>query len=132
MKLALAVFTCVLAASAAGIDGQWKAEVSARGKKAAAAPASAPANTFTLNLKTQDGQVTGSVAVAGKKKPRQQTIQNAKLDGNQLTFKTVQTGKKKESVTFSWQVTVDGDQMTGTRTREGTRRGVTFKARKSG
>jgi len=118
-----------LPASAPGIDGQWNAELSARGKKAAAP---AQTSTFTLNLKTQDGQVTGSVAVAGKKTPHQQSIQNAKLDGNQLPFKTVQTGKKKASVTFSWQVTVDGDQMTGTRTHEGARRGVTFQARKSG
>lgn len=128
MKLALAIVGCVISASAAGIDGQWNAELSARGKKAAAP---AQTSTFTLNLKTQDGQVTGSVAVAGKKKPREQTIQNAKLIGNQLTFKTVQTGKKA-TVSFSWQVTVDGDQMIGTRTREGARRGVPFKARKSG
>ena len=129
MKLALAIVGCVLSASAAGIDGQWNAELSARGKKAAAP---AQTSTFTLNFKTQDGQVTGSVAVAGKKKPHQQNIQNARLDGNRLTFKTVQTGKNKASVIFSWQVTVDGDRMTGTRTREGARRGVTFQARKSG
>src|SRR6266516_3069221 len=51
MKLAFALLTCVLAASAAGIDGQWNAELSARGKKAAAP---AQNNSFTLNLKTQD------------------------------------------------------------------------------
>jgi hypothetical protein len=119
----------MLAASAAGIDGQWNAELTARGKKAAAA--TAPARTFTLALKTQNGQVTGSVAVAGKKKARPINIQNAKVDGNRLTFTTVQTGKK-DTATFSWQVTVDGDQMTGTRTREGAKRGVPFKARRSG
>ncbi len=129
MKFAVAFLTCVLAASASGIDGQWNAELTARGKKAAAA--TAPARTFTLALKTQDGQVTGSVAVAGKKKARPINIQNAKLDGNRLTFTTVQTGKK-DTATFSWQVTVDGDQMTGTRTREGAKRGVPFKARRSG
>jgi len=127
MKLAVAFVACALAASAAGIDGTWNAELQARGKKAAATPAKG----FTLALKSQDGQVTGSVKVAGKKKGLPVSIQNAKLDGNRLTFTTVQTGKK-ETVTFSWQVTVNGDQMTGTRTREGAKKGVPFKARKSG
>jgi hypothetical protein len=126
MKLAVAFLTCVLAASAAGIDGQWNAELTARGKKAAPAAAKG----FTLALKSQDGQVTGSVMVAGKKKSRPLPIQNAKLNGNRLTFTTVQTSKK-DTATFSWQVTVDGDQMTGTRTREGAKRGVPFKARKA-
>ena len=129
MKLAVAFLACALAASAAGIDGTWNAELQARGKKAAAA--AGPAKGFTLALKSQDGQVSGSVKVAGKKKGVPVSIQNAKLDGNRLTFTTVQTGKK-ETVTFSWQVTVDGDQMTGTRTREGAKKGVPFKARKSG
>lgn len=127
MKLAFALLTCVLAASAAGIDGQWNAEMTARGKKATAAQA----KSFALSLKSQDGQVTGSVMVPGKKKSRPMNIQNAKLDGNRLTFTTVQAGKK-DSVTFSWQVTVDGDQMTGTRTRDGAKKGVGFRARKSG
>jgi hypothetical protein len=127
MKLALALLACVLAASAAGIDGQWNAELSARNQKAAAAKN----QSFTLALKSQDGQVTGFVMAAGKKRTRQQAIQNAKLDGNQLTFTTLQKGKKA-NVTFSWTVTVDGDQMSGTRTREGAKHGVAFKARKTG
>src|SRR5690242_17736063 len=128
MKLAVAFVAFALAASAAGFDGQWNAELRAGGKKAAPARPT----SFSLNLKTQEnGQVTGTVAVPGKKKALQQPIQNAKLDGNRLTFTTARTGKNG-SVTFSWQLTVDGDQMTGTRTREGARRGVTFKARKAG
>jgi hypothetical protein len=129
MKLAIAFLTCVLAASAAGIDGQWNAELIARGKKAAT---TAPAMSFTLSLKAQDnGQVTGSVMVPGKKKSRPLNIQNAKLDGNRLTFTTVQTPKKKDAITFSWQVTVNGDQMSGTRTRAGAKHGVSFKAKRS-
>ena len=128
MKLAVAFLTCVLAASAAGIDGQWSAELSA-GKKVSAAQT--PNATFTLSLKSQEnGQITCSLMIAGKKKARPQIIQNAKLNGNKLTFTTVQTNKKATN-TFSWQITVDGDQMTGTRTREGAKRGVAFKARKS-
>jgi len=127
MKLAVAFLTCVLAASAAGIDGQWNAQLTARGKK----PATVQPKSFALSLKSQDGQVTGTVMVPGKKKSRPVTIQNAKLDGNRLTFTTVQTGKQN-TVKFSWQVTVDGDHMTGTRTREGAKKGVPFRARRTG
>ncbi len=127
MKLAFAFLACILAASAAGLDGQWNAEVSTRGNKTAPMPN----NTFTLSLKSQSGQVTGVVLLPGKKKPRQQIIQNAKLDGNTLTFTTIQSGKKA-TASFSWQVTVDGDQMTGTRTREGAKHGAAFKAKRVG
>lgn len=127
MKLAVAFLTCVLAASAAGIDGQWNAELTNRNQKGAPARN----RSFTLALKSQDGRVSGFVMAAGKKRTRQQAIQNAKMDGNQLTFTTLQRGKKANT-TFSWQVTVDGDQMTGTRTREGAKHGATFKARRSG
>ena len=127
MKLAFAFLACILAASAAGLDGQWNAEVSTRGNKIAPTPN----NTFTLSLKSHDGQVTGMVLLPGKKKPRQQNIQNAKLDGNTLTFTTIQSGKKA-TASFSWQVTVDGDQMTGTRTREGAKHGAAFKAKRVG
>ena len=127
MKLAFALLAFVLAASAAGIDGDWKAQLTTHGKKAAA-PVT---NSFTLTLKTKDGQVSGMVTAAGKKKPRVQSIQNAKLDGNTLTFTTVQTGKKATSA-FTWQVTIDGDQMSGTRTRDGARRAVPFKAQRAG
>jgi len=121
MRFALAFLAGALAAAAAGIDGQWNAEIAA-GKNT---------RSFTLSLKSRDGQVSGAVITAGKKKPREHKIQNARLDGNQLTFTTVQTGKKA-TVNFSWQVTIDGDQMTGTRTREGAKHGQPFKARKTG
>lgn len=124
MKLALAFLTCVLAASAAGFDGQWNTQVRGNGKKAAAEP-----RTVLLSLKTQDGSVTGSVQVPGKKSSRPLNIQNAKLDGNRLSFTTVQTGKN-QTVSFQWQLTVDGDQMTGTRMRAGAKRGVVLKARR--
>jgi hypothetical protein len=100
--------------------------LNARGKKAA----TAPAKSFTLALKSQDGQVTGAITVPGKKKSVPMNIQNAKLNGNRLTFTTVQT-TKKDTQTFSWQVTLDGDQMSGTRMREGAKRGVSFKAKRS-
>jgi len=135
MKLALAFLTCVLAASAAGIDGQWNAELTNTAKKAGAKlnAKGMPARnaSFSLTFRSQDGQVTGAVVAAGKKRSRQQAIQNVKVDGNRLTFTTVQRGKKADNA-FTWQVTVDGDQMSGTRTREGAKHGVAFKAKRAG
>jgi len=127
MKFTFAFLAFVLAATAAGIDGRWNVEFSPRGKKAAAAPP----RPFTLTLNTQDGKVTGSMAAAGKKKARPLNIQNAKVDGNRVIFTTVQMTKKAEAK-FDWRITVDGDQMSGTRTREGAKRGVAFKARRVG
>ena len=127
MKLAFAFIAIALAASAAGLDGQWNAELVARGRKAAPTQN----NAFTLTLKSKDGQMTGTVALPGKKKPRYLDIQNAKLDGNTLTFTTSQT-TRKATVNFSWQVTLEGDQLTGARTREGARKPVSFKAHRAG
>jgi hypothetical protein len=115
----------MLAASAAGVDGRWNGEMVSRGNKAP------PPQPFTLTLSTQNGQVTGSMAMAGRKKARPLNIQNARIDGNRLTFTTVQMTKKAETK-FDWNITVDGDQLSGTRTREGAKRGATFKARRAG
>ena len=126
MKLALAALAFALLASAAGIDGRWNAQTSPRkNNKAGADPAA-----FTLDLKTQDGKLTGTVSMPGKKKPRLQTIAAGTVDGAKVTFTTSQVAKKKNAVTFTWQATIDGDQLTGTRTREGAKRGVGFTAKR--
>jgi hypothetical protein len=124
MRLALALFACALASSAAGIDGHWVAQL-ARGKKAAAQP---PA-PFSLDLKTSGGAVTGAVTLPGKKKPQFQKIENGKLDGGRLTFTTSQKGKNP--VSFSWEVTLQGDKLAGSRTRDGAKRGQTFTAQRN-
>ena len=124
MRLALALLACALAAPAAGIDGHWNAEV-AHGKKTSDQPPAA----FSLDLKTADGKVTGTVALAGKKRPQIQKIENGSLDGDHLTFTTSQNGKRP--VTFSWEATLQGDQLIGTRTRDGGKRGQPFTAKRN-
>ena len=124
MRLAIAVFACVLAASAAGIDGHWSAQF-VRGKKAAA---QAPA-PFSLDLKTSGGAVTGTVALAGKKKPQFQKIENGKLEGGRATFTTSLKGKNPAN--FSWEVTLQGDTLAGSRTRDGANRGQKFTAERN-
>jgi len=124
MKLALAALAMTLVASAAGIDGRWNAQTSPR-KNAKNEPAQ-----FTLDLKTQEGKVTGTVSMPGKKKPRLQSVEGGSVEGNKITFTTSQVAKKKAAVKFTWQATIDGDQITGTRTREGAKRGVGFTAKR--
>ena len=124
MRLALALLACALAVPAADIDGHWNAEV-ARGKKTADQPAA----SFSLDVKTVDGKVTGTVAVAGKKKPQFQKIENGKLDGDHLTFTTTQQGKN--TVTLSWDVTLKDGQLTGSRTRDGAKKDQSFTAKRN-
>ena len=124
MRLALALLSCVLAAPAAGIDGHWNAEV-VRGKKASAQPAA----VFSLDLKSSDGKVTGTVALAGKKRPQIQSVENGRLVGDRLTFTTSQKGKNP--VSFSWDVTLQDDQLSGSRTRDGAKRSQAFTAKRN-
>ena len=85
----------------------------ARGKKNAAKP-----GAFTLDLKTRDGGVTGSVSIDTAKKARPQSIQDVKVDGDTIRF-TTRVVNKKSDTTFLWSATVDGDKITGTRSRDG-------------
>jgi hypothetical protein len=124
MRLALALLGCVLAAAAAGIDGHWNAEI-VRGKQASAQPAA----VFSLDLKSSDGKVTGTVALAGKKRPQIQRVENGRLVGDRLTFTTSQKGKNP--VSFSWDVTLQGDQLSGSRTRDGAKRSQAFTAKRN-
>ena len=126
MKLLLGVVVCALSALAAGIDGHWNIESARGGKKSADEP---PA-TYSLDLKTVDGKLTGTVAIPGRKKPQFQKVENAKFDGSHLTFTTSQTGKKASTV-FSWDATLQGDQLSGTRTRDGAKRGQSFIAKRN-
>ena len=125
MKLAMALFALAALAHAAGIDGRWSAETVPNGKKAAP-----KVTTFRLDLKSQDGVVTGTVTADSGKKGRAQTIRDGKIEGNRITFKTTQKSKKAEN-SFTWTATMDGDKLTGTRTRDGARRGLAFTARRA-
>jgi len=84
--------------------------------------------SFTLNLKSaDDGQITGTVVTAGRKRSQTAQIQSGKLDGNHFTFVTVQTSKKKGEQKLEWRGTLDNDTLQGTRSPEvGKRRGQSF------
>jgi hypothetical protein len=127
MKIAALVLLLVGCAAAAGLDGRWTAEVHPAGKKAAAVQTA----SFRLDLKTDGGQLTGSVVSAHGRKALPMAIVNGRLDGDRFTFTTVQHGKKGD-VTFNWQGTVTGDQISGTRNRNGAKHGAGFTAKRQG
>jgi hypothetical protein len=128
--LAMALLTLACSGWAANLDGKWTAELSpAAGKKAAAKKNTATPPVFMLDLKTQGGQLTGSVSAARAKRAREVDIQNGKVDGDHFTFTTLQHGKNGDAK-FLWEGTLAGEQIKGTRTREGAKRGAKFAAKR--
>jgi hypothetical protein len=125
MKTAIAFLACALAAHAAGIDGRWTAQTTISGKKAAGKQL-----TYTLDLKTQNGTLTGTVSASNGKKSRPQVIENGKVDGDRFSFST-HAKTKKSDTTFLWTLAVNGDQLTGTRMREGAKKGQSLTARRA-
>ncbi len=125
MRLMITLLACALASSAAGVDDRWNATATVRSKKVADKQVA-----FTLDLKTVDGKLTGSVSIAGVKKPRLQPIEDGKIDGDRVTFSTHRKTKKGEA-TILWVAAVNGDQLTGTRTREGAKKGLDFTAKRA-
>ena len=126
MRFAIALFVCVLAAQATGIDGRWTAQPTVVSKKASGKQAP----TYTLDLKSQDGKLTGTVTIDAGKKVRPQAIENGKVDGDRVTF-TTHTRNKKSEATFQWAATLNGDRLTGTRSKDGVKRGQRFIARRA-
>ena len=126
MKLAILWIACVLAAHATGVDGRWSAQPTAHAKKTPAKPAP----TYVLDLKTQDGKLTGTVSVDAGKKARSQAIENGRVDGDKITF-TTHAKNRKSDATFQWTATLNGDQLRGTRLRDGARKGQSFTARRA-
>jgi len=122
MKIAIALLACAVSLCAAGIDGRWSAEITARNKNVVDKRA-----PFMLDLKAADGKLSGSVS-AGKK-GRTLPIRGGVIDGNRITFTTSQKNKKAD-VRFTWTATLNGDQLTGTRAREGARKGQPFTAKR--
>jgi hypothetical protein len=128
-RLILAILLSTALATAAGIDGRWTSEIAAPvNKKSAKAPAGP--NIVTIVLKSNGGQLTGTVSQGVGKRSRTMDIQNAKVQGDSFSFDTIQKGKKGE-VKWSWRGTVKGDELTGTRMRDGARRGQSFTAKRS-
>jgi len=125
MRLTMALLVCALASHAAGIDDRWTASATVHSQKSAEKQVA-----FTLDLKTLDGKLTGSVNVDGGKRSRLQIIENGKVEGDRVTFSTHVKNKKRDA-TFLWVAAVNGDQLTGTRTREGAKKGLEFTAKRA-
>jgi len=120
MRFAIALLTLALGVQAAVPDGQWAVQTVPRGKKNTARTVA-----FTLDLRSRDGQVTGSVVMPGARRPRSLSIQNARLNGDTLTF-TTHTATRKSDTVFFWTARFDGDQVTGSRVRDGAKGGQPF------
>jgi hypothetical protein len=131
-RLILAVILSAAVAAAAGIDGQWTSEIAARTPKKGA-KAGAPGKPIELrfDLKSEGGQLTGTVRGGAGKRTAAMTIQDGKMDGDNFSFTTVQKTKNGENK-WQWRGTVKGDELTGTRTRDGARRGQSFTAKRAG
>ena len=112
---------------AASIDGKWVAEVRSKaGKKQGGGEQIAK---FTLDLKSSDGKLTGTISSPGRRRDRTMTITDGKIDGDAISFTTIQKSKKAERKLL-WRGTLRGDELTGTRGREGARRGESFTAKR--
>ena len=117
-------------ASADGLNGSWTAEMKTRGGKKAGSQEQTV--SVTMNLKNENGQITGTVITGGRKRSQTAQITSGKLDGNSFTFETVYSGKKGEQKK-AWRGTLDGDTLQGTCSREGGKgkRGQPFTAKRS-
>ncbi len=107
--LCAVLFSC--AAFGAAIDGQWTAEMKARAGKKGGPPRTAK---VTMNLKSEGGRLTGTVAMPTRKRARTLAVEDGKIDGDRFSFTTVQRTKKGETKTL-WEGSVQGDKLTGTR-----------------
>ena len=112
-----------VAVFAAGIDGKWTSEMTARG------PDGEIKVTTTFNLKSSGEALSGTVETAGPR-PGSSEIMEGKIAGNMFSFKTKQTTKKGEMINL-WEGTVDGDSLTGSRGREGGNNKVDFTAKRA-
>ncbi len=126
MKFVVIALFSVALANAANLDGKWATEVTAAGRKSTPAKKAA----ITLDLKSQNGALTGSVTTGSGKHSRPAMIQDGKVEGSRFTFTAVQHNKKKGDVKFIWQGTVNGDQITGTRSRDGAKHGAPFSGKR--
>lgn len=130
--IAFALLVCAGAASASNLDGKWVAEITPAVKKAPAGKKGGGAKgVLNLDFKAQDSQLTGSVMASHGKHGRPSDIQDGKIEGDHFTFTTVEH-RKKTDVKLTWQGTVNGEQISGTRSRDGSKRGVPFTAKRQG
>jgi len=125
--LPMVVLLCVAVAlaMAAPLDGKWIAKMERKSNKGQVETVE-----FTLDLKVQGNQLTGTVTGGSGRRPASMTIENGKIEGNRFSFTTVQRSRKGEQK-FIWEGTISGDELRGTRTPEGRRRGAEFTAKRA-
>ena len=124
----IVLFLAAIVASAAGLDGTWKATMVTHGGKKAAANQDRVVE-LEMHLKTEGDKATGTVTTAARKRAASAQIVESKVTGNSFTFTTVQKTKKGEQK-LTWHGTIEGDQLQGTRAREGGKRGQPFTAKR--
>ena len=123
MKRVALLLSLAVATLFAGADGRWNAELKVTSKKKGT-----EIRNVSLDLRTSQGALTGTVSGAGKK-ARPMAIENGKIDGDRISFTTVQKGKNGDQI-FVWEGTIQGDQISGERRRDGAKRGQPFVAKR--
>ncbi len=122
----LALFwAAALPAGAAPIDGKWTARFERKDPQKGVVTVE-----FLLELKAEDGKLTGAVTRAAGRRPLPMAVENGKIEGDRFSFTTVQKGAKGEQK-FLWEGVIAGDELKGTRRAEGRRRGTPFTARRN-
>jgi hypothetical protein len=109
-----------LVAAAAGIDGKWVASMKVPAPKKQGGEAREV--QFTLDLKSEGSQLTGTVSGGMGRRAPTMNIENGKLDGNKFSFATVQKNKQGQERKWVWEGTMQGDELGG-------RRGIDFTAK---
>ena len=85
----LAILLCLAVGTLfAGADGRWNAEFKITSKKKGT-----EIRNVSLDLRTSQGTLTGTVSGGAGKKARPLEIQNGKINGDRFSFTTVQKGK---------------------------------------
>jgi hypothetical protein len=112
----------LLPSFAATIDGVWLSEIKAGGKKGG------KQQTVSFDLKSDGTALTGSVS-AGRKKQAAMKIEQGKFENGAFSFATTHRTRKGDA-RFLWRGTVEGAELKGTRTREGSKRGQEFTAKR--
>jgi hypothetical protein len=119
-NLAIVFLWTASLAVGAGIDGTWTSQVANKNN----------AGQMTLELKSANGAVTGTVTLPGKRRGRSMPITEGKLDGEKFTFTTVMRTKKAENK-WHWSGRLKDGQLIGTRTRNAARKGQPFAAKRA-
>jgi hypothetical protein len=129
MKLPIfALFVLAATTQAAAIDGHWTAATMVHSKK----NPTVKTTTIALDLKTQDGTLTGTVSLQRARKPFTSVISDVKIEGDpsQLMAHFTTAGRKADTK-IEWTLALNGDQLKGTLWREGAKHSQSFTANRT-